>query len=435
MIRCASLRTISKDNIKHIAFAFIFRGLGATALFVMNLVIARSLSIEESGSFFLVFSLLTVSAPICLLGTQTASVRFIGIYHSKGDFEVLSKLSAWGGGLGLTVSSFLAAVIWFNSDFIANVVFSDPSLAGVLRIGALGVVGSSIGFLVGHQLQAVKITYKAITVLSIGVPLLVSAFVTILNIYSAEKALVVLVLSYSVVCLWGCFFWRRFLGRSPCLDFSVSNIKGFLSSCPHLWVTAVMAAFTVWSSQLIAGALLSLEDVALLAVSQRTANLVSFILIAVNFVMAPQFAVLFERHDIIGLEQLAKFSVKLTLAVSLPVVFLIMLFPDYILAVFGPVYTGGALLLVVMAIGQFVNVATGSVGYLLTMTGHERDMRNVVIISGALSCLLPFALIPKFGVLGAAYATAIALSVQNLLAVYIVRKRLGFNPMLFWKQC
>ena len=68
------------------------------------------------------------------------------------------------------------------------------------------------------------------------------------------------------------------------------------------------------------------------------------------------------------------------------------------------------------------------------MTGHERDMRNVVLFSGPLALLLQFVLTPIYGALGAAIATAIALASQNLLAVYMVKKRLGFNTLNLFRQ-
>lgn len=33
-------------------------------------------------------------------------------------------------------------------------------------------------------------------------------------------------------------------------------------------------------------------------------------------------------------------------------------------------------------ISQFINAMTGSVGFLLMMYGHERDMRYVTVVSG-----------------------------------------------------
>ena len=120
--------------------------------------------------------------------------------------------------------------------------------------------------------------------------------------------------------------------------------------------------------------------------------------------------------------------------IAIPIFIFIFVFSEKLLSVFGGEYAESALILRVLIIGQFINLITGSVAFILNMTGHEKDMRNVVIISGSLSLALGFVMIPIFGVLGAAVSTAASLAVQNLIAVYMVKKRLGFNTLNILRQ-
>ena len=66
------------------------------------------------------------------------------------------------------------------------------------------------------------------------------------------------------------------------------------------------------------------------------------------------------------------------------------------------------------------------------MTGHENDMRNIRIFSLLIAFFFGSFLISLYGALGAAISTTLALSVQNLLAAYFVKIRLGWNPLKFW---
>ena len=100
---------------------------------------------------------------------------------------------------------------------------------------------------------------------------------------------------------------------------------------------------------------------------------------------------------------------------------------------FGNDYLQGAVILKILIIGQFITVLCGSVEEILNMTGHENDMKNIRIFSLSIACLLGSILINIYGALGAAISTSIALSIQNLLASYFVKKRLGWNPLKFWK--
>jgi O-antigen/teichoic acid export membrane protein len=209
--------------------------------------------------------------------------------------------------------------------------------------------------------------------------------------------------------------------------------RSLLSSCGPLWIVVFMSQMVEWSGQFMAGAYVDSEALAQLAVAQRTAILSSFILIAVNLVVAPRFAKLYRDNDMVKLESLAIKSVKLISLFALPVIGVMLVFPAFLMGLFGSEFSEGALLLQILAIGQFVNAITGSVGFLLMMSGHERDMRNVTLISGTLALLLTWFLTAQFGIVGAAVGTAIAVATQNLLAVYFVKKRLGFNTLAVWR--
>jgi O-antigen/teichoic acid export membrane protein len=194
-----------------------------------------------------------------------------------------------------------------------------------------------------------------------------------------------------------------------------------------------MSQMVQWSGQFMAGAYVSSEALAQLAVAQRTAMLSSFILIAVNLVVAPRFAKLYRDNDMAQLERLAIKSVKLISLFALPVIGVMLVFPSFLMSLFGSEFKEGAALLQILAVGQFINAMTGSVGFLLMMSGHERDMRNVTLVSGSLALLLTWFLTAQFNIIGAAIGTAIAVATQNLLAVYFVKKRLGFNTLAIWR--
>ena len=110
-----------------------------------------------------------------------------------------------------------------------------------------------------------------------------------------------------------------------------------------------------------------------------------------------------------------------------------LLFPEVLINLFGSGFGEGVLFLQIMAVGQFFNVVTGCVTFLLMMTGHERDMRNITIASGVLSILAAWILTTLYGALGAAIGAALGVATQNLLAVYFVKKRLGINTLGVWK--
>jgi O-antigen/teichoic acid export membrane protein len=67
---------------------------------------------------------------------------------------------------------------------------------------------------------------------------------------------------------------------------------------------------------------------------------------------------------------------------------------------------------------QVLNAATGTAGYLLVMTHYERPAAVMFGLAAVLNVLLNLLLIPRFGMTGAAIASAIALVLLNALLAW-----------------
>ncbi|MAG64437.1 MAG: hypothetical protein CMK74_00965, partial [Pseudomonadales bacterium] len=202
-----------------------------------------------------------------------------------------------------------------------------------------------------------------------------------------------------------------------------------LKSC---FITATMAQIILWAGQIISGFWADSKDVALLIVAQRISLVISFILIAVNFVTTPLYANLFAKNDLGGIEKLSALSSKIMTIVSIASASAILMLADNILELFGDEYKSAFPFVLILCFAQLVNAMTGSVGYLLAMTNKEKVQRNASIISASLLITLCIALCPKFGALGGAIATACAVIVQNCILVVCVRKHLGFWTIKLW---
>ena len=196
-----------------------------------------------------------------------------------------------------------------------------------------------------------------------------------------------------------------------------------------LFLILLMTQATQWAGQLMLGAWSSAAEVALFATAQRTSMLTSFILVAVNAIAAPKFAEAFKQGNFDQIKAVALSSSRLMTLAALPIVVFMITFAPWLMGLFGSEFIEATNILRILAIGQFVNVITGSVGYLLQMTGHERVLRNNMAISSLILVIGSMVAIPLYGVVGAAIVTAIAISTQNLLCVFQVNKKLGFNTL------
>ncbi|NVK40758.1 MAG: oligosaccharide flippase family protein [Oceanospirillaceae bacterium] len=413
--------------------ALVVRLVGAGSSFFMSLVIARALGAQEAGYFLLAFSIITFLAALSRAGLDNVVLRHTGAAAPDGDMlrvRLLMRRSLLlAGGLSLLIAGLLILL----AEPVALYVFNKPELGPVLRLMAPGLVGLALFTLVAMSLQGLRRVIASVSTVNILANLLLITALLSLPLGSAASASATYSTAAILTLLVGLGLWWRATSVKTDTAHEPLVWRDILSPALPLWIVLIMTQLIQWSAQFIAGAQVAPEQLAQLAVAQRTAMLTSFVLMAVNLVVAPRFAAMHGKGDLDGMRRVALTSVRLMLLAATPVLAVMVFLPDWLMRLFGEEFAAGASLLRILAIGQFVNVATGSVGYLLSMTGHEKDLRNSLLIAAPLSIVLSLWLIPTYGAIGAAVATAMAIASQNLLAVFWVRRRLGFNTLAIWR--
>ncbi|KAB7647548.1 lipopolysaccharide biosynthesis protein [Polymorphobacter fuscus] len=111
---------------------------------------------------------------------------------------------------------------------------------------------------------------------------------------------------------------------------------------------------------------------------------------------------------------------RATLAMGLaigPLVLVCILFPAQLLGLaFGPAFAVAGPALAIMAAGQATKIATGPIGGLLTMSGHEKWLLRFTVVGLALLVVLALWLVPIWGLEGAAVAQAVSVAFRNIAA-------------------
>lgn len=186
---------------------------------------------------------------------------------------------------------------------------------------------------------------------------------------------------------------------------------------------------------LLLGLFVEPEQVGIYRIAVQGSLLVSFGLEAVNKVVAPHFTRLYNQGNYHQLQRLATASARGALAVALPATVIFALFGDWILwSAVGAEYVGGMVPLAILALGQMVNAGMGSVGLLLNMTDHEAVVTRTLVLVVVLNIAANLVLIPFWGMIGAATATAATFTVWNSLLAGSLKKRLGLNSTAFGRR-
>jgi len=195
-----------------------------------------------------------------------------------------------------------------------------------------------------------------------------------------------------------------------------------------LLLTAVIDHAWLQAQTLVLGAWAASDQLGVYYVGLRVTMLLSVFLIAISTIFAPIIAELHSRHDQEQLARLLKTVTKWGFSLCLPVFLAFFFCSEEVLLFFGPEFRGGAVVLRILAVSQLFNVATGPVGWLLTMSGYSRHNLLNALFTFGISLALAFLLIPRFGIIGAAVGAALSMLLVNLLRLVEVRVILGIHP-------
>lgn len=422
-----------QELLRGASVAFALKVLAAGLAFGLNVVLARLLGAEGSGIFFLAFTIVLITAAIGRVGMENALVRFIAANIAANQPAKVLGVYRKAMFYSLIAATVLSILLYLLAPWMSQVIFSKPELARPLAIMAIAVVPLALLTLQAHSLQGLKNIAESILVLSVAVPLLTCLFaIFLVPGYGINAAALGYLLATIATLMLGHWLWRMAVDpyKTHLAEFDRSEL---LTSSLPLFGVVLMNMVITWSPMLFLGVWESSENVGIYSAASRTAMLTSFVLVAVNSIAAPKFAALYQQGDMQALGAVARNSAKIMIALACPALLLFLLFPEWVLSIFGEEFKRGAAVLMILSAGQFINVATGSVGYLLMMSGHERLMRNNLLLCASTSVLLNLWLIPNYGIVGGAISAAFTLSMQNVIAMILVSKKLNIMTVP-WKK-
>ena len=417
------------ELIKGASLAFGFRVLSAGLAFGLSVILARKLGAEDSGIFFLGLTIVLIVSSIGCMGMENSLVRFIAANASAGRPGKVLGVYQMAILYSLAAASLISIPLYLLAPWMSQFVFSKPNMVQPFTIMVMGVVPLSLLTLHAYALQGLRKIAASITVLSIIIPLITS---TVAILFASDFGINAVAWGYLfaifISLLLGRLFWKQAIRSFNADSIGFERIELLASSMP-LFGMVFMSLLIAWSPMLFLGVWETSGNIGIYSVASRTAMLTGVILNAVNSIAAPKFSSLYQQGDVNALGKIARQSTKFITILATPILLLFLLLPEWVLSIFGEQFKQGAIVLMIISVGQFVNVATGSVGNLLMMTGHERLLRNNLIFSAFTGILLSVWLIPRYGIVGAAVSTAFILSIQNLIAVVQVRMKLGIMPI------
>lgn len=399
-----------------------------------SILLARGLGPDRYGQYAFAMAVISILSLPVAQGLGQLITREVARYHHDkawGLFRgLLRRANQWvlvGAALIITVVIvFFAHEAKWAIDDRRTLLLISTAMIPLLGLNAVRT-STLRGLRHVFQAQLPELVARP------GLNLLIAGLLLILGLLNPITAVASQIIATAVAFLLGALILSRY--RPPNLKKTKPTYKN------REWGHAIMpftllAAVSAMNTQigiLALGLLGTNEDVAILQIAQRGAMLVMFSLTIVNFVIGPHITRAHREHNRTRLQKLSRQSARAALVVSLPIALPLIFFGGPIInLIFGEAYADQAVLPVaILASGQLINVAFGSVGMFLTMSGYERDTIEGQIIALVINASVAIALIPLFGATGAALAVTIGLLVWNIILAIKFARRLQLRPTAF----
>ena len=403
-------------------------------------LLARLLDPKQMGVYFLIANLVAVLTVIAQLGLTQSVVRLVADAVARN----LPGRARAAINRVLILGAFSAAATGLLLQFgfgqwLARTVFHSDLMAAMMLWTALWVVLQTLQRFLDevfrglHDLRLAAIFGGIVTgVLTVG------CFATLYWIYGVADLRTVLILNVAAfgvsVLLAGTVLARKIRPLRGEGDLAVREILAiswplFLASITNI----ILLRADLW----ILGMYVPEQEVAVYGAAARIITVVTIPLTMASAILAPMIAELHAQGQKDRLEKVLRAVATLG---GLPAVVVIVLFvllgqPGLELLYGNALYREGWPVLVLLGLGQLVNVWSGVCIQLLMMTGHQMAVMLITLVTSSLAILGAVLTVRPFGMVGVAACFAAGIALQNIIMVVHSYRKLGvrsymlFNPL------
>lgn len=395
---------------------------------IVNLLVAKYYGAEIVGTLALVTSLMAIAGMVSLLGMDVSVLRFVPPLLEKKEYFSIYKIIKTSFLFVVFLSMVISLSIYMFSDFIAVTIFKKENLVALIELVSFFIVFQVSGKFSLSTIRALKNIklFLALQFLPSVLNLIILLVVTFF-FYALYNPIYSQLASQSIVALISIWFLKKYLSKYEKKSYQKNtSLKEIILTSFPMFLTTVMQMVVLQTDVVMLSSMSTLGNVGIYSIVMKLALLSSFIITSINTIIAPKFSELYYNDNINELKNVSKKSTKLIFYATLPISIILIVFGEELLRIFGEGFRVGSFALVMLAIGQLVNAMSGSVGYFLNMTGHEKTLNKIVLLGAISNIILNILFIPEYGINGAAFASMISMILWNIIASVYVKKQFGF---------
>lgn len=404
--------------------------LGSAAILLVDVYANHALTLADYGLYGSVRRLVQILGFVVLIGMENAVIRVVARRPDEPSARAGVRTALFSTG---AVSLVFAAAIWLLAPTVASWVDPSPDTVSVLRLGALALplwairtiaVSACQGW--GSLTPRALVTFVVWPVVQLA-GLAVGATWLGLGAVGAVAGFVVAVALGAAQAMWHLLRLRADAFREEKEAGEGAFAPMFAVAWPG-WAQGVGMALYTWFDQTLVTLLAGFVAAGLYGPVSTLTPIFGMGLGALNNAFAPVIAKKHASGDTSGLESMYRIVTRWALVLAVPPVALALAVPMCVLVPWRSATEETALALRIAAATQILCTGVGSVNYLLLMSGRQRDTLYNAVPAVLLNLGVSVALIPEWGIAGAALGNAAGMLVANFVGLWQVKKHLGIHP-------
>ena len=406
--------------------------------YIVRVILAKNLSIEEFGLFYAVFAFLSMFGIFKSFGFDRALAKFIPEFLHKKKKDSIKNSILYVAVIQLFTNSIIIIALYLLSDFLAFNYFQNNQAGIVLRLMA-------IAFFIDSFVSVLKFAFQGFKKMAYysGVDLARMALITVIILigFKLDYKLLSPISAYIIVpaillVIFGWIFLKRVFPEFFASKFRIQ--KTLLKRISHYSVfmlaTSVGSVILGYTDIIMLTYFSGLTSVALYSVALPMTRLLLYFPRALTEVLLPLTSELWSKKKIKilreGIESLYKYS----FIIMIPLVFMMFSFSDLVINVFfGGDYVPATNAMKILSIGMIFATINGINSNFFPGIGKPQIASKIVYSAAIFNFIANLILIPILGIIGAAITTSLSYFIMVLISLKNMRKFIEITfPIKIW---
>jgi len=411
--------------------SFFFGMTGYFLMFFFKLFASRYFGPKEYGTFEMINTLISFAMVFAMIGISGGISRFIPMYKHSGKFNLLSGYIEFIFKIPFLISCFIGFLFFVFSNQITGFFNFPNEMSQFIKIVSFFIPIKTISQIIKNIFVAEKkIFYRSFSAEFLDRIILIFGLI-IIYIFNLSLFSAILTLVFSILgpFLFELFFYFNKISFPKENSSEKKNKEWFLFSVP-LFFSGFFGFFVHWSNNLIIGKILDAKELGIYAIAFSLGSFLAFFQLMFSTIFLPLISECYANKNKEKIIFLFKKAASWTFGLSFLVFLCFLLYGEDILNIlYGKEYVSGYWPLVISALGYLIFVSIGLNESLLVLYKETKFTFKISFISAMINIIFGIILIYYFGIIGAAMASTISLSLRGFLALLKIKKiiSLEFN--------